>query len=172
MDPQAEIAQRGNEIWEIADWCLPGQAGGLAFGPHMETLVATLCDSAVENQGKLNVIGAFDAIVAQSFPAGFSFTLALRLCFTAADHGTHKFSIRLGEEGVADDGSNPEESEMTVQMPPGTPGFSTRNLITPLHGSIKKAGIYRFDVRYDGAVLARVPMRVIAQSDLTPQPGA
>jgi len=138
----------------------------------METLVATLCDSAVENQGKLNVIGAFDAIMAQSFPAGFSFTLALRLCFTAADHGSHKFSVRLNEEGSADDGAGQEESEMTVNMPPGTPGFSTKNMITPLQGTVKKAGIYRFDVRYDGQVLARVPLRVIAQGDVAPQPTA
>lgn len=135
----------------------------------METLVATLCDSAVENQGKLNVIGAFDTIVAQSFPAGFSFTLALRLSFTAADHGSHKFSVRLVEVGVADSGDKNEESDMQVNMPAGTPGFSTKNIINPLQGTVKKAGIYYFDVRYDGKVLARVPLRVISQQELQGQ---
>jgi len=136
----------------------------------MELLVATLCDSASENQGKLNITGAFDAIIAQGFPAGFNFTLALRFSFTAADHGEHRFSIRLSEEGVPNT-EPPNEAIMNVNMPPGTTGFSTQNLITPLQGGIKKAGIYHFAVHFDDNVLAHVPLRVVAQSDL-PTPAA
>jgi hypothetical protein len=132
----------------------------------MELLVATLCDTAVENQGKLNVLGAFDAIIAQSFPANFSFNLALRFCFTAADHGTHKFSILLVDDSEPKPKANQEESEMNVNMPKGTPGFSTQNLITPLQGSVQKAGIYHFDIRFGGKVLVRVPLRVIDQSEM------
>src|SRR5258708_785095 len=98
----------------------------------MELLVATLCDTASENQGKLNVIGAFDAIVAQSFPAGFSFTLALRFCFTAEDHGNHTFSTRLADDSGEPGAQPPNESQMDVNMPPGATGFSTQNLIAPL----------------------------------------
>ncbi|MEQ1851479.1 MAG: hypothetical protein ABMA01_07795 [Chthoniobacteraceae bacterium] len=134
----------------------------------MQLLVATLCDTAVENQGKLNVIGAFDAIVAQDFPAGFGFTLVLRFCFSAEDHGTHKFSIRLSDDSGAPGAEQPSESEMTVNMPPGTKGFSTQNMITPLQGSVQKAGVYHFDVYFDGKVLAKVPFRVISRSELTP----
>jgi hypothetical protein len=129
----------------------------------MELLVATLCDTASENQGKLNVIGAFDAIVAQSFPANFTCNLALRFCFTAKDHGSHKFSILLVDESEPSEDGKQEES---VNMPEGTPGFSTQNLITPLQGAIKKAGIYRFDIRFGGKVLARVPLRVIDQAEI------
>jgi hypothetical protein len=135
----------------------------------MQLLVATLCDTAVENQGKLNVIGAFDAIIAQEFPAGFAFTLVLRFCFDAADHGTHKFSIRLSDDAGAPGNETPNESEMTVNMPSGTKGFSTQNMITPLQGSVQKAGVYHFDVYFDGKVLAQVPFRVISRSELTPQ---
>jgi hypothetical protein len=134
----------------------------------MQLLVATLCDTAVENQGKLNVIGAFDAIIAQDFPAGFAFTLCLRFCFSAEDHGTHKFSIRLSDDTGAAGTEPPKETEMTVSMPPGTVGFSTQNMITPLQGSVKKAGVYHFDVYFDGNVLAKVPFRVISRSELAP----
>ena len=137
----------------------------------MQTLVATLCDSASESQGKLNVIGAFDAIIAQSFPAGFSFTLALRFSFTAEDHGSHAFSIRLGDDSGAPNNEPPNESKMDVNMPDGTPGFSTQNMIVPLQGTIAKAGIYHFDVHFDEQILANIPLRVIAQSDL-PKPVA
>lgn len=134
----------------------------------MQLLVATLCDTAVENQGKLNVIGAFDAIVAQDFPAGFAFTLVLRFCFSAEDHGPHKFSIRLADDSGLASGDTPNESEMTVNMPPGTQGFSTQNMITPLQGSVRKAGTYHFDVYFDGRILAKVPFRVISRSELMP----
>ena len=137
----------------------------------MELLVATLCDTAVENQGKLNVIGAFDAIIAQNFPAGFAFTLVLRFSFTAEDHGKHSFSIRLSDDSGAPETEAPKESEMQVNMPPGTVGFSTQNMITPLQGTVQKAGVYHFDVYFDGKILARVPFRVISQSELA-QPAA
>ena len=132
----------------------------------MELLVATLCDSASESQGKLNIIGAFDAIIAQSFPAGFSFSLALRFSFTAEDHGGHRFSIRLVDDSGEPNNSAPNESTMDVNMPPGTTGFSTQNMITPLQGSIKKTGNYHFDVHFDDRVLAHVPLRVVAQADV------
>ncbi len=132
----------------------------------MELLVATLCDTAVENQGKLNVIGAFDAIVAQSFPAQFACQLALRFCFTAKDHGKHKFSILLVDDSEAPSKDTPEESEMDVNMPEGTAGFSTQNMITPLQGTVAKAGILHFDVRFGGKVLVRVPLRIIDQKEI------
>ncbi|MEO7933027.1 MAG: hypothetical protein ABIT76_07705 [Chthoniobacterales bacterium] len=132
----------------------------------MELLVATLCDTASENQGKLNVIGAFDAIIAQSFPANFSFMLALRFSFTAKDHGSHAFYIQLVDDSGEPDKSAPNESKMDVNMPPGTAGFSTQNMITPLQGTIAKAGTYHFDVHFEKKILAHIPLRVIAQSDI------
>jgi len=137
----------------------------------MQLLVATLCDTAVENQGKLNVLGAFDAIVAQNFPAGFSFTLVLRFCFTAEDHGSHRFSVSLVDDTDANPQA-PSENQLDVNMPPGTTGFSTQNMIQPLQGSVSKAGIYHFDVRLDGNSLARIPLRVLNQGELTPPANA
>lgn len=132
----------------------------------MELLVATLCDAAVENQGKLNVLGAFDAILAQSFPARFSCNLALRFSFTAADRGEHKFSILLVDESDPVVPDDLQEADMQVNMPDGATGYSTQNLIKPLQGTIAKEGTYHFAIRLDGEVLVRVPLRVIAQADV------
>jgi len=132
----------------------------------MELLVATLCDSAVENQGKLNIIGAFDAVIAQDFPANFAYTLVLRFCFTAADHGTRSFSIRLMDDSGDTGSQPPNETQMQVNMPPGTTGFSTQNMILPLQGTVQKAGIYHFAVHFDGQVLAKIPFRVITRAEL------
>ena len=57
---------------------------------------------------------------------------------------------------------------MNVTMPPGATGFFSQNLIQPFQGSVKAAGIYHFDVRLDGKVLARIPLRVISQGELNP----
>jgi hypothetical protein len=132
----------------------------------MDLLIATLCDKAEEIQGKLNVIGAFDAIIGQSFPAQFSFALALRFCFTPKDRGTHSFSIMLLDETENQNAKPPQEAEITVNMPAEAVGFSTQNMITPLNGTVKKAGIYHFVVRLDGKVLARVPLRVVQQANM------
>ena len=132
----------------------------------MQLLVATLCDTAVENQGKLNVLGAFDAVIAQNFPANFAYTLVLRFSFTAEDHGSHTFSIRLSDDSGAAGEQPPNEAQLQVNMPPGTKGFSTQNMIQPLQGSVQKAGNYHFAVHFDGKVLARIPFRVISQAEL------
>jgi len=132
----------------------------------MQLLVATLCESALENQGKLNVIGAFDAIIAQAFPAGFQFTLVLRFCFTAEDHGPHSFSIRLSDGSGESGDQTSSESQMEVNMPPGTVGFSTQNMIVPLQGSVQKPGVYHFDVHFDSKILASVPFRVLGRDEL------
>ncbi len=137
----------------------------------MQLLVATLCDTAVENQGKLNVLGAFDAIVAQNFPAGFSFTLVLRFCFTSEDHGAHRFSVSLVDETETSPQA-PTENQLEVNMPAGTAGFSTQNMIQPLQGSVSKPGTYHFDVRLDGNTLARIPLRVLNQSEMNPPANA
>lgn len=132
----------------------------------MELLVATLADTAVENQGKLNVLGAFDAIIAQGFPAGFACNLVLRFSFTAEDHGSHSFSIRLSDESGNAGDQPPNESQLQVNMPPGTTGFNTQNLILPLQGSVQKAGNYHFGVFFDGKALARIPFRVISRDEI------
>jgi hypothetical protein len=137
----------------------------------MELLVATLCDTAVENQGKLNVIGAFDAVIAQNFPAGFAYTLVLRFSFTAEDHGPHTFSIRLTDETGSAGDQPPNEAQLQVNMPPGTTGFSTQNMILPLQGNVQKAGNYHFAVHFDGKVLARIPFRVVSQAELAQTAG-
>jgi hypothetical protein len=41
-------------------------------------------------------------------------------------------------------------------------------MIQPLQGNVQKAGTYHFDVNFDGKVLARVPFRVMSQSEINP----
>ena len=112
-----------------------------------------------------------DAVIAQEFPANFVYTLCLRFCFTAEDHGSHSFSIRLTDESGDAGDQPPNETQMQVNMPAGTTGFSTQNMILPLQGTVQKAGVYHFAVHFDGKVLGRIPVRVVSRAELA-QPAA
>jgi hypothetical protein len=127
----------------------------------MQLLLATLCDSAADYQGKLCVLGAFDTLCAPSFPVVHpQCSLAVRLLFDPVDRGRRELAIRLHDE---------ERNEvmptftpvMDVTFPQGQIPFVTRNLVLNLQRlRFEKPGVYRFDISLDGAALVSVPLRV------------
>ncbi|MES2705107.1 MAG: hypothetical protein V4726_00760 [Verrucomicrobiota bacterium] len=127
----------------------------------MEIQVATLCDSAMDYNSKLCVLGTFDTIGSRAVPIVHpQAALALRICFRAADEGSHKLAIRMiNEDGT--DIMQPLEAAIDIALPEGA-DFLTRNMILnfqPLR--FEKAGTYSFEVAIGGQVLASVPLRVI-----------
>ena len=57
----------------------------------MDVQIAALCDSAVDYSGKLCLLGAFDSIYVQRFPAVHPHcSIALRLVFNQAEEGRHQ----------------------------------------------------------------------------------
>ena len=131
----------------------------------MEIQVATLCDSAMDYNSKLCVLGTFDTIGSRAVPIVHpQCALALRVCFRAADEGAHKMNIRL----INADGKDMMqalEANVDIRMPEGS-DFITRNMILnfqPLR--FEKAGTYSFEVALGGEVLASVPLRVIVVED-------
>ena len=62
----------------------------------MNIQVAVLCDAATEDNGKLNLLGAFDTIYAPQLPAVHpQCAVALRVTFTAGDEGQHKLTLNF-----------------------------------------------------------------------------
>jgi hypothetical protein len=127
----------------------------------MEIQVATLCDSAMDYNSKLCVLGTFDTIGSRAVPIVHpQAALALRICFREQDAGSHTLSIRL----IDADGNNsmqPLEAAIDIAIPEGTE-FITRNMILnfqPLQ--FKEAGTYAFEVSVGGTTLASIPVRVI-----------
>lgn len=56
----------------------------------------TICDAATNTQGKLNVLGAFDTIVAPSFPVVHpQCAVALRIRFGQVEQGQHWITLYL-----------------------------------------------------------------------------
>lgn len=131
----------------------------------MDIQVATLCDSAVDYNGKLCVIGTFDQIFARQVPVVHpQCSLAIRFCFKPGDEGQHKLSIAFIDE----DGKpliKPFEPVMEVRLPQENI-FITRNIVLNLQGlKFEKAGTHEIQISIDGQLVASIPLRVVVVKD-------
>ena len=62
----------------------------------MEVEAFLLADAATDQVGKLNVLGAFDSILAPTAPVGHpAFSVALRIRFVKSESGHHPFRINI-----------------------------------------------------------------------------
>ena len=127
----------------------------------MEIQVATLCDSAIENNGKLYVWGTFDTICAERVPIMHpQCAFAMRICFQAGDEGEHELVIRfIDEDGKARFELPP--ARIRVELPRDA-YFLTRNQVLNIKGlPFERTGQYSLDVLIDGEMLTRIPLRVM-----------
>jgi hypothetical protein len=137
---------------------------------EMDLQVATLCDSAVDYNGKLCVLGTFDTICAAKFPVVHAqCALAMRICFRPEDEGSREFRIRIidADGGVIvsippekGDGANPAIG-IDVKLPDDG-YFLSRNLVFNLFRlKFENQGQYSIDITCDGQLLARIPLRIM-----------
>lgn len=128
--------------------------------PSMNIQVAILCDAATDDNGKLNLLGAFDTIYAVQLPAVHpQCSVALRVTFMSGDEGAHKLSLNF----VNADGRTimPSiEIPVTVTLPDDA-YFLTRNFIINIQQlKFAEAGMYSVDLRFDGESRASIPLHV------------
>ena len=126
----------------------------------MNVQVAILCDAATDDNGKLNLLGAFDTIYAQQLPAIHpQCAVALRVTFAAGDEGQHKLALNF----INADG-HPVMPAMEVPVAVALPEdvhFVTRNFIVNIQQlKFVEAGLYSVDIRLDGKSQASIPLQV------------
>ena len=126
----------------------------------MNIQVAVLCDAATDDNGKLNVLGAFDTIYAPQLPAVHpQCAVALRVTFMSGDVGERKLKLNF----VNADGRAimpPIDIPVTVALPDDA-YFLTRNFIVNIQGlKFAEAGLYSVDIRLDGESQANSPLQV------------
>lgn len=132
----------------------------------MKFLLATLCDSAADYQGKLSLLGAFDTVCARELPVVHpQCSLALRIVFDRDDAGRHQLRIRCldpsGKECLP-----PFEPVIDVAFPTPFLPFVTRNIVLNLQRvKFEKPGFYRFRVEADGELHTEIPLRVTLFDD-------
>ena len=126
----------------------------------MNIQVAVLCDAATDDNGKLNLLGAFDTIYAPLMPAVHpQCSVALRATFMPGDEGVRKLSLNFIN---ADGRSIMQAIELPVPVTlPDEAHFLTRNFIINIQQlKFAEAGLYSVDVRVDDQSQASIPLLV------------
>ena len=127
----------------------------------MNIQVAVLCDAATEDNGKLNLLGAFDTIYAPQLPAVHpQCAVALRITFFAADEGQRQLTFNF----INADGHlimpNFPTLPVAIRLPEDM-HVLTRNFIVNFQNiQFAEAGLYSVDVRLDGKSQASIPLSV------------
>jgi hypothetical protein len=128
---------------------------------------AVVADYAlVDQSGKISVLGIFQHIWVQQFPAMHPrLHLVLRLKGKRTEIGEHAVRIRLGDEaGLEILGGN---GTVTFAEPPAGVTDIEAGAILVFDVPFPHAGLYRFEIAVDGAIKAEVPITV---SQLQPPP--
>jgi hypothetical protein len=126
----------------------------------MNVQVAVLCDAATDENGKMNLLGAFDTICAQQLPAVHpQCAVALRVTFASSDEGPHKLKLNfINADGHAI--MPAMEVPVAVALPDDN-HFLTRNFIVNIQQlKFDEAGFYSVDVRLDDKSYASIPLLV------------
>ena len=133
----------------------------------MNIQVAVLCDAATDDNGKLNLLGAFDTIYARELPAIHpQCAVALRVTFLGGDEGKRQLKLNF----VDADGRAimpPIEIPVEVVLPEDM-HFGTRNFIINIQQlKFEQPGLYSVDLSLDGQSQSSIPLLV---KHVPPQP--
>lgn len=136
----------------------------------MNIQTAVLCDAATDDNGKLNLLGAFDTIYARELPAIHpQCAVALRVTFFSGDEGKHNLRLNF----VDADGRSimPDFPPIPVEVVlPDDMHFGTRNFIINIQQlKFETPGLFSMDVSLDGQLQANIPLLV---KHVLPQPRA
>ncbi len=120
-----------------------------------------LCDAATNYQGKLNILGTFDAIWTKEIPVVHPrCAIALRLRFQRIEEGTHKIKIGIVD---ADGGAVAKhfETDAEIRFQNAPFGSVATNMILNFQGlKFQKYGEYAIDLSIDGRHEASLPINV------------
>jgi hypothetical protein len=126
----------------------------------MNIQVAVLCDAATDDNGKLNLLGAFDTIYTQQLPAVHpQCSIALRVTFGHEDEGPHKLHLNFVDaDGRSIMPGIPIPIEVSL---PGDSHFGTRNFIINIQQlKFDQPGLFSIDVTLDDRSQASIPLLV------------
>jgi hypothetical protein len=127
----------------------------------MNIQAAVLCDAATDDNGKLNLLGAFDTIFTRELPAFHpQCSIALRITFFTGDEGSH--TLRLNFMDADGHSIMPDLPPIPVEIQlPDDMHFGTRNFIVNIQQlKFENPGLYSIDVCLDDQSLTSIPLLV------------
>ncbi len=128
-----------------------------------------MCDAATDDNGKLNLLGAFDTIYARELPAVHpQCSVALRVTFLSGDEGKHQMQLNFVD---ADGRAIMRSIEIPVEVTlPEDMHFGTRNFIINIQQlKFDEPGPFSVDISLDGQSQASIPLLV---KHIPPAPAA
>ena len=128
----------------------------------MDIQLATLCDSAMDYNGKLCVLGTFDTIGSRALPVVHqNCVLAMRICFRSVDEGEHDLAIRIIDNDGQDAITPLPAVKFTINIPQEV-DFVTRNMIFHFQAlQFAKPGTYSLEISVDDDHLMSLPLRIV-----------
>jgi len=126
-----------------------------------------LCDAATDQQGKLNILGAFDNIWTKKAPAIHpACAVAVRIRFEKVEEGNHPIRIHIIDEDGKPIGP---KLEGNVNVRIGDDADSTvTNMVLNIQGlKFEKYGQYRIDIAIDNQIKGSLPLHVREIPDQT-----
>ena len=119
-----------------------------------------LCDAATDQQGKLNVLGAFDNIFAKKLPSKHpACAIAARIRFEKIEEGNHPIRINIIDEDGKSIGPK-LDGNISVRVGDNVDS-SVANLILNIQGlEFKAYGRFRIDLAIDGQIKGSLPFYV------------
>lgn len=133
----------------------------------MDIQVATLCDSAMDYNGKLCILGTFDTIGSRSLPVVHAnCALAMRICFRNVDEGEHDLAIRIIDADGKDVIPTLPPVKFDIRLPQDV-DFHVRNMIFHFQQlRFDQAGTFSLEISVNDDNLVSIPLRVL----YVPQP--
>src|SRR5215831_19206535 len=116
----------------------------------MNIQVAVLCDAATDDNGKLNLLGAFDTIYTQQLPAVHpQCSIALRVTFFNGDEGKHVLRVNFVDADGRPIMANLRPISVEIVLPEDV-HFGTRNFIINIQQlKFEAPGLYSIDLAVD-----------------------
>ncbi len=127
----------------------------------MNIQIAVLCDSAIEYQNRLCILGTFDTIRTHQLPVTKpQCSIALQILWNKTDEGTHAIKTRF-----MDDDGNPTleavNSSVKIPVPPPSSFLTTNHILNIQQLKFVKTGNYLIVIDVDGDMKAEIQLQVL-----------
>jgi hypothetical protein len=120
-----------------------------------------LCDAATDQQGKLNVLGAFDSIYTEKVPTIHpACAIVARIRFEKAEEGSHPVKITIIDEDGKSIGPR-LDTTASVRIPDGMVSIVSDLILHLQRIPLTNYGGYRIDLAIDGQIRASLPLNVM-----------
>ncbi len=126
----------------------------------MQVEIFSISDAATSENGKLNILGAFDTIWVRQFPALYPHcAVAVRMRFLSLEQGDHALVVRFMDA----DGVNvlpPASGSFSITMPE-TQRTASADIVLNIQAlNLIKPGEYSLELLVDGENIRSLPLFV------------